>query len=51
MNTEWQREFRQRMRGFRDRQPGQQGEAVSIKLRVVSGLFSPRAFAARVCPD
>jgi hypothetical protein len=47
MNAEWQQEFRDRMSGFGGRNPGQHGEAVSIKLRVVAGCFhrehSPQA--------
>jgi hypothetical protein len=50
MNAEWQREFQERMRGFRVRRPAREGDvALSIKIRVVSGCFhrehSPRAYA------
>jgi len=50
MDAEWQREFRDRMHGFRARRrPAQAGDiALSVKVRVVSGCFhrehSPRAY-------
>jgi hypothetical protein len=50
MDPEWQRTFRERMRGFSGRRPARAGDvALSIKLRVVSGCFhrehSPGAYA------
>jgi len=49
MDAEWEKTFRNRMRGFETRRPqGEVGLAVSIKLRVRSGCFhrehSPRAY-------
>ena len=49
MDAEWEKTFRNRMRGFETRRPqGEAGLPVSIKLRVSSGCFhrehSPRAY-------
>jgi hypothetical protein len=38
--SDWQNEFRMRMRGFRGMRP-HGGHAVSIKIRVVGGAFEP----------
>jgi hypothetical protein len=49
MDAEWEKTFRNRMRGFETRRPkGEAGLPISIKLRVRSGCFhrehSPRAY-------
>jgi hypothetical protein len=49
MDREWQRTFRDRMRGFRTRRPPRPGEMpLSVKVRVVSGCLhrehSPHAY-------
>ena len=48
MDPRWEETFRRRMRDFQARSGSQQGEAVSIKIRVSSGCFhrehSPYAY-------